>query len=469
MLFAEGMACVRLGEKYGYISKEGKYAINPSYKEGTFFHEGFATAVNENGFPMYINKDGEIKFTISKADKARAFSEGLAAIQIKNKWGFINSSGAIEITPAYDYVSDFREGLATFNQKSKDKTLVGYISKKGEIKISPKFDEAYAFNEGLALIKMNDKFGYIDNEGKIIITPQFEAAYPFQEGFAIIKQGDSYGYIDKSGKTIINPQFKEAGAFSEGIAMVVSTDNKYGYIDKEGKYTINPQFEEAGDFKEGRAYVKIGEKYGLIDKKGTIVVNPQFDEIYSWKSYFNTIESDYFDDEGVFELLIGNSGSETFRGINNQTTLRYIIETEHKGSEVDEEGLSSVSVKDEIIINEYVKISKLSYTFSSRVYSYVTNYDYSYYLGYYPSGVKKKFNYDATVSNVSYTVKLEGKASNKSTNIRKALVNKISKLLNTPSIKLDEKDVFEGDKMSVKVYPDPILSSSEIVIDVSFE
>ena len=63
-----------------------------------------------------------------KYDYAMRFSEGLASVELNNKWGFIDTTGKIVIPFVYESFSNFVKGLAlvTINNKS------FYINKKGE-------------------------------------------------------------------------------------------------------------------------------------------------------------------------------------------------------------------------------------------------------------------------------------------------------------------------------------------------
>jgi hypothetical protein len=40
------------------------------------------------------------------------FSEGLARVQVGEKWGFIDKTGNLVIQPQFDEASEFSEGLA---------------------------------------------------------------------------------------------------------------------------------------------------------------------------------------------------------------------------------------------------------------------------------------------------------------------------------------------------------------------
>ena len=96
---------------------------------------------------------------------ASPFAEGLAAVKVKNRWGFI------------------------------DKT--------GEIVIKLKYDRVFSFTQDLACINVDGKWGFIDKTGRTIIQPQFDNAFPFSENLAPITVGDwqtgKWGFIDKAG------------------------------------------------------------------------------------------------------------------------------------------------------------------------------------------------------------------------------------------------------------------------------
>ena len=171
----------------------------------------------------------------------------------------VSVDSLILIPPQFDSAGNFSEGLAAV--KINDKW--GYIDKKGNFVIQPQFDSVYNFSQGLAAVEINEKRGYIDKTGKIIVPLHFDDVDGFSEGLARVKINGKYGYIDKTGKMIITPQFDYASGFSEGLAAVKIND-KYGYIDKTGNFIITPQFDDASGFYEGLAAVKINGKYGYI-------------------------------------------------------------------------------------------------------------------------------------------------------------------------------------------------------------
>lgn len=143
------------------------------------------------------------------------------------------------IEPRFKSAGAFSEGLAAVRIFSK----FGYIDKQGEIAIQPEFMSAEPFSAGLAVISLYDdahdeKYGYINRVGELVIAPQYEAASTFSEGLAAVKQNGFWGYITASGKEKIGFHFLEAGDFMGKTARVtVATDDgeKELEIDRKGK------------------------------------------------------------------------------------------------------------------------------------------------------------------------------------------------------------------------------------------
>jgi hypothetical protein len=135
-IFSEGLLAVRVGEKWGYIDKTGKQVITPKFTGANKFSDGLASVdVGDYYKAHYIDRDGNLVLSPQiRVNAASGFCEGLAAIEVGEKWGYINKSG--------------------------------------QQLIELQFDSANDFSDGLAMIKVNGKPYYIDQVGKIIIDVQ---------------------------------------------------------------------------------------------------------------------------------------------------------------------------------------------------------------------------------------------------------------------------------------------------------
>lgn len=203
--FKEGLAAVRLGNKWGYIDKTGRFVITPQFL------------------------------------KASDFSEALASVQIsETESGFIDKTGKFVIPPKIgtDYsapFSYFSEGLAIIEvQDTKENLKRGFIDKQGKVVISPQFSMAFPFSEGLAAVDVKlpngIKTGFIDRTGKFVINPRFDFAIHFLEGIATVEIGGKWGNINKNGEFIIEPKYNSGENFKNGVVVY----DKVAY-DREGR------------------------------------------------------------------------------------------------------------------------------------------------------------------------------------------------------------------------------------------
>jgi WG containing repeat len=129
--FCEGLAVIQpifgLSE---YVDKFGQIRIQPNFNSAQTFSEGLACvsvgAKNEFGSKEidlesssgygYIDKTGH--FVIApKFESAESFSEGLAAVKVGDRWGFINKAGSMVIRPQFSRVGSFSDGLAAVGER----------------------------------------------------------------------------------------------------------------------------------------------------------------------------------------------------------------------------------------------------------------------------------------------------------------------------------------------------------------
>ena len=210
-------------------------------------------------------------------DNAHGFSENLAAIKIKNLWGFIDLAGKIVIKPTYLEVRDFHEGLAAV----KTSEGWGYIDRNNKIVIPCHYELADDFSEGLAGVK--NKWGawrFIDKKGNALFADKFyKGITPFHNGIACVKTDDAWGYIDKKGTDIVKDLYKTdfPYTFSSGMYPIQGGDlGECGYKDKKDNWIIKPKYRSATSFMEGVALVEeYGGIYHFINNTGEVLATFQ--------------------------------------------------------------------------------------------------------------------------------------------------------------------------------------------------
>ena len=281
---ATGMAPAVLNNQTGYINRKGEWVIPPQFDTGSVFTvSGLALVVREGKYGLIDIKGNwitvpnfdEIRFSVKQG---LIYLTGPALIKRGDAWSVVNlPQGAPIVDLLIDKAKHFSEGLAAVETDGK----WGYVNSKGEWAVPPRFDTADDFSHGLALISVNGKYGFIDDVGNLAILPQFEFAHGFynKDQAKVVWEG-KWGVIDRNGEWVISPQFDEIhGGFPSGEPVAAAQENRWGYVNSKGKWIIPPRFDTAFSFSEGLGRVETDGKWGLINSEGSYVIPPKFDFI----------------------------------------------------------------------------------------------------------------------------------------------------------------------------------------------
>jgi hypothetical protein len=285
--------------KVGYINRQGETVIAANFDDGTRFSEGLA-AVRVKSRWGVIDASGDFVIQPKLWSWCR-FRGGLASLATRNgKWGVIDRAGNFIVQPNYDSIGPFEDDRALIRIGDRDKARFGFVDKTGAEAIPPKFHGARGFSEGLAAVKIVNLWGYVVPSGVFKITPRFDGtglgkrwpdirAGRFVNRLAPVWSGkDNYRFIDATGCFAFEGSFDDANSFSEDRA-VVKRDNRFGFIDTDGRMRIECRFTLACDFSEGVARVTEKESRvgfappsGFIDVDGQMIIQPAF---YSAESF----------------------------------------------------------------------------------------------------------------------------------------------------------------------------------------
>ena len=238
-----------------------------------------------------------------KYDYVYDFNEGMAAVMIGKKIGFIDESGK-EVVPCIYDMSDsyfqfypdcsFSEGLMRVCKVEEDgveelnNVKWGFIDKKGNTVVPLKYNEVGDFSDGMAWVMTyvgeDMKYGYIDKFGNEVVPCIHDSAGDFRDGVAVITKGDwenrEYSVIDKQGNTIVPfGKYKSMSVFfNNGIASVGG--NKY--IDTAGNefsYKTVDSYDSSYRFTDELVAVALDGKWGFVDNFGVEVVPCKYTEL----------------------------------------------------------------------------------------------------------------------------------------------------------------------------------------------
>lgn len=257
-------------EGWGYIDIYLNEICKLKYEEASGFIDGLG-CVKLDGKYGFVNKDGEEICEI-KYDKVWAFSsKGIALVEVDGKYGFINKNGEEicevkynilgykggSIIDRFEEFHDFRgfnfKGLAVIVENGK----AGLINENGQIILEPMYDEiilprnSYMEDGEHIPYKKNGKMGYLDCNGNVImLADYYDNVGIFYNGFACVKLGDKCGYIDSSFKKLCDLKYSLVLAFvhySYAVAKKTIHVGPFkfavdGYVDRTGHFSLREPY-----------------------------------------------------------------------------------------------------------------------------------------------------------------------------------------------------------------------------------
>lgn len=250
----------------GEINKEGKelsewfpidWGDNDrwSYEDDPWDRTGVRTSWG------YINKEG--KWAIKpKFQFAESFVDNIAIVRIDNKYGVIEKNGTYIVEPEYSDIIRYKDSSHIVFKK-KDKEI--HTDYKLNIIDDPSNDDELSWIDSI-----------LNNERKeTIVSQKQNSIATFQStkswnNYKIIMNGCKSAVTDKDGNVILKDNYEAYGhiiSINEGMVRTQKGDN-FGFIDCKKLEYLEPVFDYVRDFSEGLAAVRIEENkdsYPKID------------------------------------------------------------------------------------------------------------------------------------------------------------------------------------------------------------
>ena len=170
---------------------------------------------------------------------------GLAKVELNNKWNFIDTNGNFLSKQWFDYISYFENGFAKVMLNNK----YNFIDVNCNLLSKQWFYIVYDFNEyGISKVKLNNKWNFIDTNGNLLSQQWFDNVYNFNEyGISIVVLNKKCNLIDTNGNLLSQQWFDNIFSFNKNGIAQVELNRKWNLIDKNGKLLSKQWFDSYDD------------------------------------------------------------------------------------------------------------------------------------------------------------------------------------------------------------------------------
>jgi len=313
---SDGLFLVSINNKYGFYNVSGKEVVPLKYDYAYPFREGFARIEVGDTFEEYafIDKSG----VIINPENCRAlndFSEGLGAVAVDDKCGYMNSAGTIVIPLLYSSAEPFQNGFAVVSKEIESERRFGLIDKNGKEVIPCDFSDIVQRADGFILVVTgseggDDYFGFSEAEddtkyglynasGQQITPVIYDDISMFDGEYAIVTKGFEKKLINKTGKEISGP-IKDAIVVN-GLAVVQTMEQKMSILNNQGAVICTHDFILSypdSSFIANDGGILVGEnsihggKCGLLSTSGMPLTPVQYDYIGISKEGYHLVSRD---------------------------------------------------------------------------------------------------------------------------------------------------------------------------------
>lgn len=327
-----------------YTADAEPQKVGKEYKQAGLFYENVAPVVEKGKNIDFIDRDGNVKFTLDKVDgkpvvSVTNFEDGLAIFRVDDYYGCINTSGEVVVKPDYTNISYHGDGKMFAKHKKYAEMEEGAVAKisvldkKGNVLFEfseDKYSPSTPFEDGQAVVYQYEdgesRYGIIDEKGEWVVKPSAKVRGIVDKKGKnfVFYDGESYGLMNTEGETLLRAKY-DALFFLSNDLLVAESKKEQSIIDLEGNPVGKNAYERITPCRDGKHAIAKESKdsYLLIDLEGNPVDKKQSFYDFGGSYGDGTIESDFVDIPAAVSSVVEESG---LLGLSDKSTVDQVLE-----------------------------------------------------------------------------------------------------------------------------------------------
>ncbi|PKL49063.1 MAG: hypothetical protein CVV42_07815 [Candidatus Riflebacteria bacterium HGW-Riflebacteria-2] len=269
---------VQIGDKYGFEGKNASQGIFMLPDKARSFSEDLA-AVCLDGRWGYISNTGKLKIPY-RYDEAQSFASGTAIVVVNKRYGLINKKGNYSIKPKYSFLSrtDNPDMFFVF-----DDWKAGIIHRTKGMILSPGYSELSLECNEVILASKDNKQGLFDYRGKVIL-PMTDAPIKARGKFILIPSKEEFSPVFEYKKNKLVKSGRVKNFISSDLAPFQDSKGNWGFMNSQLQLTIPAIYSWVTEFDSGEAAVDGHNGIEIIDLIGQPIANPK-----TTRNLYNTL------------------------------------------------------------------------------------------------------------------------------------------------------------------------------------
>lgn len=318
------------------------------YDQAGAFIEDVAPVVAKGQPIQFINKDGDVQFSLGNVDgqqitECTNFSEGVAIFKAGKYYGCIDNKGNVIVKPEYIQISPASDGKMVAISKKYENSKNGassitILSTSGKViaDISTKSFNDYEnqFHDGALVVEQEiddeNRQGLINEKGEFIVRPssKIHRIEGIENEKFIFYDGDDYGVMDFKGNVVIRPKYKKLAFAGKGKLLWAVDDKEDAnikLIDEDENVISKSEYEGVLPFHGSSAAVQVSKNSWIfIDEKcNEKKINEDIYNIDDSEVGDNIFYSQYVDVEALVKSI--NLQKTGFLGISLNMNVSGIL------------------------------------------------------------------------------------------------------------------------------------------------
>lgn len=203
--------------------------------------------------------------------------QGLFPVKVEQRWGLIDASGRLVLSPTYERIGQFDEhDYATMVQAGK----IGLLGGGPRVLLPARYEDLKVLDRDLIAVMENASWRVINARGETILPSGYQRLRVLRPGILAFQQGGYWGLVRADGRRLAQPRYDEIENEDSGL-FLTRLDNKLGLLSTDGSPLLDNIADEIEFLDEGLIFYQQSGKWGSVDSKGEKPLPASYDAYFT--------------------------------------------------------------------------------------------------------------------------------------------------------------------------------------------